>query len=69
MEPELPGIVQRIYLPEPTVEAQIERAVFELQRNASVYLQQNDDPRIRRFVLDPARLREATERMKATMLE
>ena len=66
---DLPGIVQRIYLPEPTVEAQIERAVFELQRNASVCLQQNDDPRIRGFVLDPARLREATERMKATMLE
>ena len=40
-----------------------------VQRNAFVYLQQNDDPRIRRFVLDPARLREATERMKATMLE
>ena len=66
---QLPGIVQRLYLPETTVEAQVERAVFELQRNTSVYLQQNDDPRIRRVVLDPIRLREATERMKTTMLE
>ena len=64
-----PGIVQRIYLREPTVEAQIERAVFELQQNAPVYLQQNDDPRIRGFVMDPAKLREATEWMNTTMRE
>jgi len=65
----LPRVVQRIYLPEPTVEAQIDRAVFELHHNALVYLQQNDDPRISRFVLDPERLRDATGRMKAAMLE
>ena len=65
----LPGIVQRIYLPETTVEAQIDRAVFELQHNALVYLQQNDDPRIHQVVLDTALLREATERMRMTMLE
>ena len=63
------GVVQRLYLPEPTVEAQIERALFELTTNLSVYLQQNDDPRIRAVVIDRERLQEVAHRMKATMLE
>ena len=63
------GVVQRLYLPEPTVEAQIERTLFELTANLPVYLRQNDDPRIRAFSIDRERWQEAAQRMKATMLE
>ena len=65
----MPGVVQRLYLPEKTVEAQIERTLFELTTNMSVYLQQNDDPRIQQFVIDRERLQDVVQRMRATMLD
>ncbi len=64
-----PGVVQRLYLPETTVEAQIERTLFELTTNLAVYCRQNDDPRIRQFVIDREHLQDAVRRMRATMLD
>ena len=63
------GTVHRLYFPEQTVEAQIERAVFELRTNLSVYLQRNADPRVRNCRIDPACLAEMTGRMREKMLE
>jgi hypothetical protein len=37
------GLVGEIRLPEKTVEEQIERAIFELQRNSSYYLQTRNE--------------------------
>lgn len=64
-----PPTAYRVYLPEKTVEAQIERAVFELRSNAVYYLQRNHDPRIRRCQIDPQRLEAAIERARVQMLE
>ncbi|MBF2097350.1 MAG: hypothetical protein IGQ88_03095 [Gloeomargaritaceae cyanobacterium C42_A2020_066] len=42
----------RIFLPEKTIEAQIERALFELDTNLVYWLQRNPDARLRRLRVD-----------------
>src|SRR5213083_2779099 len=45
---------ERIWLPEPSATAQVERAIFELRRNAPYYLQRHADERVRRLHPEPA---------------
>src|SRR5438552_16915510 len=49
-----PTSEDRIWLPEPNATAQVERAIFELKRNAPDYLQRHADERVRRLHLEPA---------------
>src|SRR6266487_87464 len=44
----------RIWLPEPSGTAQVERAIFELKRNAPYYLQRHNVERVRGLHLEPA---------------
>lgn len=49
-----PTTEDRIWLQEPSAPAQVERAIFELKRNAPYYLQRHNDERVRRLELEPA---------------
>ncbi len=60
---------ERLYLIERSIEAQIQRSIFEIQKNASYYLHRNFDPRITFFKLDPVRLEPACREAKAKMIE
>jgi hypothetical protein len=57
-----------IRLPEKTVEEQIERATFELQRNSSYYLQTHPRRKVRNTRLDEERLAAVCAEMKSKML-
>lgn len=59
----------RIFFREQTVPEQIERAAFELTRNAGYYLKRNHDPRVRHVTLNPQRLTAVADQMKVKMRE
>jgi hypothetical protein len=48
-----PTTEDRIWLPEPSATAQVERTIFELIRNAPYYLQRHADGRVRTLELEP----------------
>ncbi|MDH3280737.1 MAG: hypothetical protein OEQ18_06385 [Gammaproteobacteria bacterium] len=52
--------VNILRLPEPTREAQIERAIFELRNNVRWYLDQHPLRNVRKIELDRDRLHDAT---------
>jgi hypothetical protein len=49
-----PANEERIWLPEPSATAQVERAAFELTKNVTYYLQRHNDERVRHLHLEPA---------------
>ncbi|MBW4575027.1 MAG: aldo/keto reductase [Aphanothece sp. CMT-3BRIN-NPC111] len=59
----------RLFLPEKTVEAQIERAMFELTTNLYYWLQRHPHQRIRKLQLDPVHLQTAITQAHSKMLE
>ncbi len=65
----LHGLSGRFFFHEETVEAQIERGVFELKVNHKGYLESNSWSRVRRTVIDVNRLEEACTWMRSRMLE
>ena len=65
----IPKGEERLYFKERSIEDQVERSIFEIQRNAAYHLQRNFDPRITRFKLDRARLETASREAKQKMLE
>jgi hypothetical protein len=58
----------RLYLAEGSVEAQIDRCLFELQRNLSYYQQRCKDERVRNTEIDRERLAQLTPGIRDTML-
>ena len=60
---------ERLYFSERTIEDQVTRSIFEIERNAVYHLQRNHDPRVTFFKLDPFRLEAACREAKAKMLE
>lgn len=63
------GLAGIIWLPETTVEAQVDRAIFELVRNADHYVQSHSKRKVRNTRLDEARLAAVCVEVKAKMLE
>jgi hypothetical protein len=63
------GLVGEIWFPEKTIEEQIERTMFELQRNSGFYLQKHPRRRVRDTRLDQERLAGVCAEMKSRMLE
>jgi hypothetical protein len=63
------GLVGEIWLPERTAEEQIERAIFELQRNSNHYLQTHPRRKVRNTRLDEERLAAICVQMRSRMLE
>ena len=63
-----PTSEDRIWLPEPNATAQVERAIFELRRNAPYYLQRHADERVRRLHLEPATWSTACTQARDRML-
>lgn len=59
----------RLFLSEKTVEEQIERAIFELEKNLYYWLQRHPDRQIRKLKVDQTRLKIATEKAREKMLE
>jgi hypothetical protein len=59
----------RLYFPEATVCAQIDRTMFELTRNLGYYLQRNYRPEARRLQIDAAKLQIACAQAKSRMLQ
>jgi len=57
----------RIYFHETDANAQIDRAIFELEQNLGYYLQINPDPAIREFKIDRGSLKAACDRARARM--
>ena len=65
-----PGLTPaRLFFPEGGYEDHIERAAFELEKNAPAALRMNRNPRLRRIRLDEARLAKAAQDMRAGMFE
>jgi hypothetical protein len=58
----------RIWLTEKTREAQIDRAMFELQHNSDYYLQTHPRRKVRKTKLDEQRLAAACAEMRRKML-
>jgi hypothetical protein len=58
----------RIWMTEKTREAQIERAIFELQHNSGCYLQTHPRRKVRKTVFGRQRLAELGAQMKSKML-
>ena len=59
----------RLHFFERTIEEQVERAVFEITRNAAYYLERSRDPRVQRFRLQPGRLEETAALARDRMLQ
>lgn len=57
----------RLFLPEKTVELQIERALFELSTNLDYWLARHRHPSVRRARLDAAVVATAIEQARSTM--
>ncbi len=64
----LHGLSGRFLFHEETVEAQIERGVFELTANLKEYLESNSWSKVRRTVIDVNRMEEASNWMRSRML-
>ncbi|OGW84547.1 MAG: hypothetical protein A3C35_04205 [Omnitrophica bacterium RIFCSPHIGHO2_02_FULL_46_11] len=67
--PLVPRGEERIQLMERTREEQVKRAIFEIQKNASYFLQRNFDPRVTFFKLDKSKLETACGQAQAKLLE
>jgi hypothetical protein len=63
------GLAGEIWLPEKTLEEQIERAIFELQRNSSYYLKSHPRRKVRNTLFNQERLAAVCAEMKSKMLE
>ena len=63
------GLVGRIWLPEESVEAQIDRSIFELCHNANYYLSTHPRRRVRQTVLREDRLAEVCVGLRSKMLD
>ena len=63
------GLSGRIWLPEKTAEEQVDRALFELQRNANYYLQTHPRRKVRNTRISEQRLAVVCQQMKSKMLE
>lgn len=63
------GLAGEIWLPEKTIEDQVERAMFEMQRNWSYYLGSHPWPKVRNTRLNQERLTAVCAEMKSKMLE
>jgi hypothetical protein len=63
------GLAGEIWLPEKTIEEQVERAIFELSRNSNHYLQSHSKRKVRNTHLNEQRLAEVCAEMKSKMLE
>ncbi|MCP2730932.1 hypothetical protein [Limnofasciculus baicalensis] len=64
-----PKCKERLFLPEKTVEEQIERAIFELEKNLDYWLQRHPDRQVRLLKIDQTKLKIATEKAREKMLE
>jgi hypothetical protein len=65
----LRGLAGEIWLPEKTIEEQIERAIFELQRNSNHYVGTHPRRKVRATRLDEERLAAVCAEMRSKMLE
>ena len=63
------GLAGNIWLPEKSIEAQVDRAIFELLRNADHYVLSHAKRKVRNTRLDEARMTEVCAEVKAKMLE
>jgi hypothetical protein len=63
------GLVGEIWLPEKTVQQQVERAIFELQRNAGHYLLAHPKRKVRNTRFDQQRLAAVCAEMKSKMMD
>jgi hypothetical protein len=63
------GLVGEIWLPETTLEEQVDRAIFELQRNSGHFLQMHPRRKVRNTRLDGERLAAVCAQLRAKMLE
>jgi hypothetical protein len=63
------GLAGRIWLPERSVDEQIDRAMFELCRNANYYLRTHPRRKVRSTVLDEGRLAAVCVEIRAKMLD
>ena len=63
------GLQGNIWFPEKTVEAQIDRTVFELQRNAQHFVSTHPRRKVRNTRFDEVRLAAACAQLKAKMLD
>jgi hypothetical protein len=63
-----PATEDRIWLPEPSGTAQVERAIFELRRNVPYYLQRHSDERVRQLHLESATWSTACTQARDKML-
>jgi hypothetical protein len=63
------GLTGEIWLPEKTIEEQIDRAIFELQRNSGFYLQKHPKRKVRNTRLNEERLAAVCAEMKSKMLK
>jgi hypothetical protein len=63
-----PTTEDRIWLSEPSALAQVDRAIFELKRNAPYYLQRHNDERVRFLHLEPASWSAACTQARDKML-
>lgn len=57
----------RLYMPETTVAAQFERAMFEIERNLGYYQARLADSRLRRLAIDPEALGRASQEARVIM--
>jgi hypothetical protein len=63
------GLAGEIWLPEKTIEEQVERAMFEVQRNWSYYLGSHPRAKVRNTRINEQRLAAVCAEMKSKMLE
>lgn len=64
-----PQCKDRLLMPEKTVEGQIERAIFEIEKNLYYWLQRHPDQQIRTLKVNPTRLKVATQKAREKMLK
>ena len=62
------GLVGEIWFPERTIQEQVERAIFELQRNSAHYLRTHPRRKVRNTRLNQERLAAVCAEMKSKML-
>ena len=63
------SLAGNIWLPEKTIEAQVDRAIFELLRNSDHYVLSHPKRKVRNTRLDEARMAAVCAEVKAKMLE
>lgn len=63
-----PGCEDRLALREQTVEEQIERAIFEVTRNLTYWIQRHPSPKVNYLKVDRKKLQEAVQEAKVNLL-